>query len=86
MNERSLLAMKYKLDLMNFVTLSIDEIMWLHSFMKKALFRILIAVFIAIKSSDRQVWSNWELYKGFSVTAAMMDVCAVCFRAQVFKV
>ena len=78
MNERSLLAMKYKLDLMNFVTLSIDEIMWLHSFMKKALFRILIAVFIAIKSSDRQVWSNWELYKGFSVTVGRYDGCLRC--------
>ena len=86
MNERSLPAMKYKLDLMNFVTLSINETMWLipiHeegsiSYFDAVLFCSLIAVCIAIERSDRQVWSNWELYKGLSVTAGRYDWCVRC--------
>ena len=86
MNERSLPAMKCKLDFMNFVTLSINEKMWLIpiyeqgfiSYFDAVLFRNLIAVYIAIERNDRQVWSNWELYKGFSVTVGRYDWCVRC--------
>ena len=50
------------------------------SYFDVVLFRSLIAVFIAIERSDRKVLSNWELYKGFSVTVGLIDLCALEFK------